>query len=61
MNNKIPARIPPAVLERRALERWEGEGGAVAVDPAPRPEAGGTHAAPRKKRAVRKDARAGGR
>jgi hypothetical protein len=56
MNEEIPPRIPPAVLEQRALERWEGEGGALPVDPAPRPEAGRKNAPPMKKRAGRKDA-----
>lgn len=27
-----PPRIPPAILEKRALERWEGEGGASPND-----------------------------
>ena len=49
-------RISPAVLEQRALERWEGEGGAMPVDPTPRPEAGRPDAVPQKKRVVRKDA-----
>ena len=49
-------RIPPAVLDQRALERWDGEAGARPVDPTPRPEAGRPRAAPQKKRAVRNDA-----
>lgn len=61
MKNDISPRLPPAVLEQRALERWEGEGGAVAVDPAPRSETGRRKAVPQKKRAVRKDALAKGK
>lgn len=34
-----PPRIPPAILEKRALERWEGEGGASPDDGTARREA----------------------
>ncbi len=54
-------RIPAAVLEQRALERWEGEGGALPVNPSLRPEAGRRNAAPKKKRGDRKAAPATGK
>ena len=50
MENIVISRIPPAVLEQRALERWEDEAGAMPVDPTPRPEARRPNAAPRKMR-----------